>query len=182
MDFIPLTGLQSGGGGEMVVCTTCTLGTRRVLGTLLHVMQKTPPRCTAAPEMAPSIRCPGWRYHQLGMRYQMGPTATPIGWYYCTLLVLWMYMVVGVLTHVVDIVIVLVVAVVLSGYERRTMSMIHNRDGPVCYLVSGIGQPVADGGKLLAKSVVVQYILYIGCLLGGCPLLCISSTTCITGT
>ena len=28
-DSIPLTSLQSGGGGDIVVCTTCTLCTRR---------------------------------------------------------------------------------------------------------------------------------------------------------
>ena len=38
--LIPLTSLQSGGGGEMVVCTTCTPCTRRVLDTLLHTSRR----------------------------------------------------------------------------------------------------------------------------------------------
>ena len=48
----------------------------------------------------------------------------------------------------------LAMAVVLSSYERRSMSLLHNRDAPIAYLLSGLGQPVADGGKLVMKGTV----------------------------
>jgi hypothetical protein len=51
----------------------------------------------------------------------------------------------------------LALAVVLSGYERRTMSMLHNRDAPVVYLLLGLGQPIADAGKLVSKSMATLY-------------------------
>ena len=54
----------------------------------------------------------------------------------------------------VECIVLLALAVVLSGYERRCMSLLHNRDGPVVYLLLGLGQPVVDGGKLLMKSMV----------------------------
>ena len=53
-----------------------------------------------------------------------------------------------------EVVVLLALAIVLSSYERRSMSLLHNRDAPVVYLLLGMGQPVADGGKLLAKSMV----------------------------
>ena len=53
----------------------------------------------------------------------------------------------------------LAISVVLSSYERRVMSLLHNRDAPVVYLVSGLAQPVADGGKLVMKSTVVTLLL-----------------------
>jgi len=34
------------------------------------------------------------------------------------------------------------------------MALVHNRDAPVIYLLGGMGQPVADGGKLVMKSTV----------------------------
>ena len=46
----------------------------------------------------------------------------------------------------------LALAVVLSGYERRAMALLHHRDAPVAYLLLGLGQPIVDGGKLLMKS------------------------------
>ena len=58
-------------------------------------------------------------------------------------------MVVLVLAQLVSM---LALAVVLSGYERRAMSLIHHRDAPIAYLLLGLGQPIADGGKLLMKS------------------------------
>ena len=64
--IIPLTSLQSGGGGAMVVCTTCTLCTRGIRYTTTHHAEEIShqmSRCT--PEISHSIRCPKWRYHQL---------------------------------------------------------------------------------------------------------------------
>ena len=55
----------------------------------------------------------------------------------------------------VELVVLLAVAVVLSSYERRTMALVHNRDSPIVYMLSGLGQPVVDGGKLLMKSTVM---------------------------
>ena len=55
-----------------------------------------------------------------------------------------------------EFIVLLVVAVVLSSYERRAMSLLHNRDAPIAYLLLGLGQPIADGGKLLMKAVVVK--------------------------
>ena len=52
----------------------------------------------------------------------------------------------------VETLVLLAVAVVLSSYERRCMALLHNRDSPTVYLITGIGQPIADGGKLLMKS------------------------------
>lgn len=48
----------------------------------------------------------------------------------------------------------LALAVVLSSYERRSMSLLHNRDAPIAYLLLGLGQPIADGGKLVMKTMV----------------------------
>ena len=59
-----------------------------------------------------------------------------------------------VLLLLIEIVVLLALAVVLSGYERRCMSLLHNRDGPVVYLILGLGQPIVDGGKLLMKSML----------------------------
>jgi len=53
----------------------------------------------------------------------------------------------------------LAMAVVLSSYERRSMSLLHNRDAPIAYLLSGLGQPVADGGKLVMKGTVRTYMI-----------------------
>ena len=50
----------------------------------------------------------------------------------------------------------LALAVVMSGYERRAMAMLHNRDAPIVYLLLGIGQPIADAGKLVTKSMVLH--------------------------
>ena len=58
------------------------------------------------------------------------------------------------LLHVITM---LALAVVLSGYERRAMALLHNRDAPLAYLLLGLGQPIADGGKLLMKTCVVEY-------------------------
>ena len=54
----------------------------------------------------------------------------------------------------------LAMAVILSSYERRSMSLLHNRDAPIAYLLSGLGQPVADGGKLVIKGTVtvIHYV------------------------
>jgi len=52
----------------------------------------------------------------------------------------------------------LAMAVILSSYERRSMSLLHNRDAPIAYLLSGLGQPVADGGKLVIKGTVRTYM------------------------
>ena len=60
---------------------------------------------------------------------------------------------------VVELLVLLAIAVVLSSYERRTMALLHNRDSPVVYMLSGIGQPVGDGGKLLLKSTVLLSLL-----------------------
>ena len=49
----------------------------------------------------------------------------------------------------------LALAVVLSGYERRSMSLLHNRDAPITYLLLGLGQPIADGAKLILKSMAI---------------------------
>ena len=54
----------------------------------------------------------------------------------------------------VEVLSLLALSVVLSSYERRSMSLLHNRDAPVAYLIAGLGQPVADGGKLLMKTTV----------------------------
>ena len=51
-----------------------------------------------------------------------------------------------------ELVVILAMAIVLSSYERRAMSLLHNRDAPVVYLLLGMGQPIADGGKLILKS------------------------------
>jgi len=59
-----------------------------------------------------------------------------------------------ILMVVVEVLVLLVLAVVLSGYERRSMALLHNRDAPIAYLLLGMGQPIADGGKLLMKGVV----------------------------
>ena len=58
----------------------------------------------------------------------------------------------------------LALSVVLSGYERRSMALLHNRDAPVAYLLLGLGQPIADGGKLVIKSVCStdHGIVYLG--------------------
>ena len=53
-----------------------------------------------------------------------------------------------------ELVVLLALAIVLSSYERRSMSLLHNRDAPIAYLLLGMGQPVADGAKLLLKSMV----------------------------
>ena len=63
-------------------------------------------------------------------------------------------MVYSVLLMLVHLIAMLALSVVLSGYERRAMALLHNRDGPICYLLLGLGQPIADGGKLVLKSVV----------------------------
>ena len=47
---------------------------------------------------------------------------------------------------------VLLLAVILSGYERRSMAAVHRRDGPTYHLILGMGQPVVEGAKLLLKS------------------------------
>ena len=52
----------------------------------------------------------------------------------------------------VEVIVLLAVSVVLSSYERRVMALVHNRDAPIVYMVSGMGQPIADGGKLTMKS------------------------------
>ena len=49
----------------------------------------------------------------------------------------------------------LAMAVVLSSYDRRSMSLLHNRDAPISYLLSGLGKPTADGGKLVMKGTVI---------------------------
>ena len=36
----------------------------------------------------------------------------------------------------------LALAVVLSGYERRAMALLHHRDAPVAYLLLGLGNPL----------------------------------------
>ena len=64
----------------------------------------------------------------------------------------------GVLVHTIilalaDVVCALALSVVMSSYERRCMSLLHNRDAPVAYLLMGLGQPVADGAKLVLKGV-----------------------------
>ena len=61
-------------------------------------------------------------------------------------------MVWSVLLVLVEVVVMLAMAVVLSSYERRSMSLLHNRDAPIAYLLSGLGQPIADGGKLVMKG------------------------------
>jgi len=38
------------------------------------------------------------------------------------------------------------------------MSFIHQRDGPTVYLLLGMGQPLADGAKLLLKSMSTSSI------------------------
>ena len=57
--------------------------------------------------------------------------------------------------QLVELVCMLALAVLLSGYERRTMAMLHNRDAPTVYLLLGLGQPIADAGKLVAKSTIL---------------------------
>nr|APQ44785.1 NADH dehydrogenase subunit 1 [Diplonema papillatum] len=69
--------------------------------------------------------------------------------------------VVHLLLHVlVDAVAMLACAVVLSTMERRCMSSLHNRDGPVSWGLSGVLQPLADGGKLLLKSYTTAAVEY----------------------
>ena len=72
-------------------------------------------------------------------------------------------------SYLAELVSMLALAVVLSGYERRTMSMLHNRDAPVVYLLLGLGQPIGDAGKLVSKSMVVLYHYGYSCLLHGMP-------------
>jgi len=64
---------------------------------------------------------------------------------------------------IVQLLSMLALAVVLSGYERRAMALLHHRDAPIAYLLLGLGQPVADGGKLLMKSMssTSQYLRYV---------------------
>ena len=52
----------------------------------------------------------------------------------------------------VDLVALLAYAVVLSSYERRSMALLHNRDAPITWCLSGIAQPLVDGAKLLTKT------------------------------
>ena len=65
---------------------------------------------------------------------------------------------------VAELIVLLAVAVVLSSYERRSMSLLHNRDAPIAYMLVGLGQPVADGGKLLMKSTIHSLLLGIHAL------------------
>ena len=65
-------------------------------------------------------------------------------------------MVASILLALVDMLLVLLYAVVLSGYERRAMALLHNRDGPVVWGVLGLAQPLTDGTKLLTKGVAKQ--------------------------
>ena len=57
---------------------------------------------------------------------------------------------------IVQLLSMLALAVVLSGYERRAMALLHHRDAPIAYLLLGLGQPVADGGKLLMKGMSIS--------------------------
>ena len=66
-----------------------------------------------------------------------------------------------VLSLVVELVVLLAMSVVLSSYERRCMSLLHNRDAPIAYLLAGLGQPVADGGKLLMKTTVAESMVRV---------------------
>ena len=53
---------------------------------------------------------------------------------------------------VVELLGLLGMAVLLSAYERRGMAYLHHRDGPTAYLLLGLGQPIAEGLKLLLKT------------------------------
>ena len=66
-----------------------------------------------------------------------------------------------------DILGVLLYAVVLSGYERRIMALLHNRDGPVVWGITGLAQPLVDGSKLLTKGVAVALSGEVGSGGGG---------------
>jgi len=59
------------------------------------------------------------------------------------------------LLGLVELITMLALAVALSSYERRSMSLLHNRDAPIAYLLLGMGQPIADGGKLVMKTSIV---------------------------
>ncbi len=67
-------------------------------------------------------------------------------------------MVHSLLLVLVELVAMLALSVVLSSYERRSMSLLHNRDAPIAYLLLGMGQPIADGGKLVMKTSVSPHL------------------------
>nr|QHQ98703.1 NADH dehydrogenase subunit 1 [Sulcionema specki] len=50
------------------------------------------------------------------------------------------------------VVILLVLAVVVSMLDRRTMASVHQRDGPISWGVLGVVQPIVDGAKLFIKG------------------------------
>nr|QHQ98625.1 NADH dehydrogenase subunit 1 [Namystynia karyoxenos] len=62
----------------------------------------------------------------------------------------WVTIVIG----VVDYVVVLVLVVVVGFLERRTMALLHMRDGPVANGILGVLQPLCDGIKLLVQLCV----------------------------
>ena len=62
----------------------------------------------------------------------------------------------NILLLLVELVTMLALSIVLSSYERRSMSLLHNRDAPITYLMLGMGQPIADGGKLVMKTSIYK--------------------------
>nr|QHQ98673.1 NADH dehydrogenase subunit 1 [Rhynchopus humris] len=83
----------------------------------------------------------------------------------------------------VDVLVVLALAVVLSSYERRCMSFVHQRDGPTVYMLLGMGQPIVDGAKLLLKGLSSTHGVHVGASLAimTCVCSCILLTSCICG-
>nr|ATQ37472.1 NADH dehydrogenase subunit 1 [Diplonema sp. ATCC 50224] len=73
----------------------------------------------------------------------------------------------------------LATAVVTSGYERRTMAMLHNRDGPVYWWLTGLLQPVTDGMKLIVKAITCVNMLVFVRLVVGCILLFVGGVVAV---
>ncbi len=58
----------------------------------------------------------------------------------------------GMMLILIEALSLLAYVIILSSYERRMMSLMHNRDAPISWLLLGMGQPIADGAKLLLKG------------------------------
>ena len=56
------------------------------------------------------------------------------------------------MVSLLELVATLAMAILLSGYERRAMAHLHQRDAPTVLLVLGMGQPVVEGAKLTSKA------------------------------
>lgn len=57
--------------------------------------------------------------------------------------------------ELIDFIVLLVMVVVASMIERRSMANVQKRDGPVCVGVHGIGHPLLDATKLIVQLVSI---------------------------